>query len=315
MQNIKGVLVTMLAPMENHIANAGEKLLGNMSSIKKRPDEKVYISGQMVRHALFSAIERLNLMDSNRGSTYVSNGDGIDNRIELNLRADLGGFMDPQGGNYTGRRTSPLSVTPAVALDESQIGRDLLLRLKTMDRDHSIATREFSQNDVMVMNFFLDICNVSISKRFTYDNGGFHLNTEYIKHVEEQERKRRVKLFLEATRSITDFANQARNAVCGEPQKVLIVFDTKLSRKGSRYFTAKNSECNNIIEEFNSRSAQYFLGDDTLLVDKDNRSVNGAYTEAIHLLDLPSTTLYDPSDKGSQVMSFAEAFNPDNVKN
>lgn len=305
MQNIKGVLVTLVAPMENHIANAGEKLLGNVSSIKRRPDERVYISGQMQRHALFSAIERLNWADSQRGSTYVSNGDGIDNRIELNLRSDLGGFMDPQGGNYTGRRTSPLSATPAVALDESQIGRDLLLKLKTMDRDHSLATREFSQSDLMVMNFFLDVSTLSISKRYTYNDGGFHLETEYIKHVDETERKRRVKLFLEATRSITDYANQARNAACGEPQKVLIVFDTKLSRKVSRYFQANEKEKQNIINELKTRDARYYLGDDV----QGDKSVDQAYREAIDLFNTETTTLYDPCNSNSQVMPFAKAFN------
>ncbi|MBZ0179189.1 MAG: type I-PGING CRISPR-associated protein Cas7/Csp1 [Melioribacteraceae bacterium] len=305
MQNIKGILVTLLAPMENHIANAGEKLLGNVSSIKRRPDERVYISGQMQRHALFSALERLNWADSQRGSTYVSNGDGIDNRIELNLRSDLGGFMDPNGGNYSGRRTSPLSVTPAVALDESQIGRDLLLKLKNMDRDHSLATKEFSQMDLMVMNFFLDISSLSISKRFTYDDGGFHLETEFIKHVVEDERKRRVKLFLEATRSITDYANQARNAVCGEPQQVLIIFDSKLSRKASRYFQAEEKERKNIIAEIDNRDAIHYLGNDL----EGDTSVDAAYSNALDMLNNEETTLFDPCEPDSQVMTFAEAFN------
>ena len=61
MQNIKGILVSVVAPMQNHIANGGEKLLGNASSIKRRNDGKVYISGQMQRHVLFSAISRLNM--------------------------------------------------------------------------------------------------------------------------------------------------------------------------------------------------------------------------------------------------------------
>lgn len=34
---IKGILVSSLAPFENHMANNGEKLLGNASSIKRRP--------------------------------------------------------------------------------------------------------------------------------------------------------------------------------------------------------------------------------------------------------------------------------------
>ena len=42
--NIKGILISSVAVFENHIANGGEKLLGNASSIKRRPDGKVYVS-------------------------------------------------------------------------------------------------------------------------------------------------------------------------------------------------------------------------------------------------------------------------------
>jgi CRISPR-associated protein Cst2 len=303
MQNIKGILVTLLAPMENHIANAGEKLLGNVSSIKQRPDERVYISGQMQRHGFFRAMERINWTDPGRGATYVSNGDGIDNRIEVNIRADLGGFMDPQGGNYTGRRTSPISVTPAIAIDPSEIVRDLLLKLKQMDREHSLATREFSQKDMMIMNFFLDVGAVSISKRFTYDNG-FHVNTEFVKHVVEAERKRRVRLFLEATRRITDYANQARNATSGEPQMALIVFDSVMSRKASRYFQTNDTEKANIITELNNRGATHFLGNDL----EKATSVDAAYKNAINFLDDNKTTLYDPAGGDENIRTFEEAF-------
>ena len=89
---IKGILITSIAIFENHIANGGEKLLGNASSIKRRPDGKVYVSGQMQRHVLFSAIDRLNREDSNRGDTFVSNGDGVSNLIERDIRADMGGI-------------------------------------------------------------------------------------------------------------------------------------------------------------------------------------------------------------------------------
>ena len=43
MEKIKGILVSIVVPMDNHIANGGEKLLGNASSIKRRNDGKVYI--------------------------------------------------------------------------------------------------------------------------------------------------------------------------------------------------------------------------------------------------------------------------------
>jgi CRISPR-associated protein Cst2 len=305
MKNIKGILVSIVAPMDNHIANGGEKLLGNASSIKRRNDGRVYVSGQMQRHVLFSAMERINLTDSQKGNTYVSNGDGISNSIEVDLRADMGGFMHPSAGSYSGRRTAPLSVTPAVAIEESYITRDLLVRIKLNEvqasRDQALATKEMSDSDVMVMNFFLDITTLSISKIFRY-NGEYHVSTEFVKHVNETERKRRVKLFLEATRSMTDFANQARNAVSGEPQKVLIVFDNKLSRKASRYFAADDIEKTNLISELEDRNAEVIIGDDTVGV----KSVNSAYKEALAFFEI--STLFDPCEGDENVKIFSEAF-------
>lgn len=319
---IKGILVSALAPFENHIANGGEKLLGNASSIKRRPDGRVYVSGQMQRHVLFSAISRLNEADPAKAATFVSNGDGISNQIESDLRADMGGFMHPSRGDYSGRRTAPLSVTPAVAVDESEVGRDLLIRIKNnikgehvysngyilrnddeaedgSENKQALATKEFSQKDLMHMNFFLDISALSISKAFKYEKS-FNIETKYFKHAEDPERKRRAKLYLDATKSMNDYASQARNAVCGEPQKVLIVFDTVLSRKASRYFVAGEQEQKNILAELEDRGAEYFLGDDTT-----EKSVFKAYKEALEFLS--ANTLYDPA-KGTEVVTFETAF-------
>lgn len=303
MQNIKGILVTAVVPMENHIANGGEKLLGNASSIKRTPDGKVYISGQMQRHALFSAIARLNETDKKKGSTFVSNGDGISNIIENDLRADIGGFMHPSKGSYSGRRTSPLSVTPAVAIRSSQVGRDLMIRLRMnadSSKDQALATREFSESDEMLMSFFLDLSTLSITRVFEYENE-FHVKTDYIKHVKEEERMRRVRLFMEATRSLTDYANQARNAVAGEPKRVLIVFDNKLSRKACRFFEDSEQQRQNILDELKNREAKVFLGDD----DSTN-SVMTAYKNA--LAELENSTLYDPAGGDNNIKSFAEVF-------
>jgi CRISPR-associated protein Cst2 len=306
---IKGILVTALAPFENHIANGGEKLLGNASSIKRRPDGRVYISGQMQRHVLFSAIDRLNLSDTNKGTTFVSNGDGISNQIENDLRADLGGFMHPSKGDYSGRRTAPLSVTPAVAIGESEVGRDLLVRIRFDEsddaKDQALATKEFSQKDIMHMNFFLDISALSISKAFQYEKS-FNIATKYFKHATDIERKRRARLYLEATKSMNDYASQARNAVSGEPQTVLIVFDTILSRKASRYFVAEEQEKKNILAELDARSAKYFIGD-----DKTENGVYKAYKDALDFLNSPENKLFDPSPEESQVVTFQEAFGRD----
>lgn len=305
---IKGILVSMLAPMSDHIANGGEKILGNASSIKRRPDGRVYISGQKQRHALFSALDRLNRDDEahivNGTETYVSNGDGVTTIVETDLRADLGGFLDTNKGSYSGRRTAPLTATPAVALDPSDVGRDLLIRLKVntdkdSERSQALATREYSQNDLMQMNFFVDVSAVSIRKRFRYDDEK-HVKTEFVKHVNEPERKRRILLTLEATGLLTDYANNARNATSGEPQKVLIVFDTRLSRKASRYFGAGETERANLLKELDGRGAVHFLGDDT---DADGDSVAEAYRKALNFLK--ENPLYDPTD-GAEPMTTAQ---------
>lgn len=298
---IKGILVTLIAPMNDHIANGGEKILGNASSIKQRPDGRVYISGQKQRHALFSAMERLNFEDGSRNGTYVSNGDGITTIIEKDLRADLGGFLDTNKESYSGRRTAPLTATPAVALEQSQVGRDLLIRLKVLTNDDSkkqaLATREYSQNDEMLMSFFIDVGAVSVRKDFTYEKE-MHLQTHYHKHVDEDERKRRVRLALEATNSLTDYANNARNATSGEPQRVLIVFDTKLSRKAVRYFTAEETEQKNILRELDKRGAKYFFGDDTA---SDGDSVMDAYEKAFAFLE--ENNLFDPTNGAKPITS------------
>lgn len=295
----------MLVPMENHMANGGEKLLGNASSIKRRPDDRVYISGQMQRHALFSAMERLN---EGTGGTFVSNGDGVTNLIEKDLRADMGGFLHTSKGDYSGRRTAPLTVTPAIALDPSEVGRDLLIRIKqneSGEKDQALATREFSQSDMMHMNFFLDITTLSISKAFKYEKE-FHIQTLFFKHANEAERKRRVRLFLEATRSINDYANQARNAVSGEPQQVLIVFDSKLSRKASRFFKAKTIEKQNILNELTERNASVFVGNDIGDDPGVSASVYEAYQKAFEVLD--SSTLFDPCGGDITIKTFAQSF-------
>ena len=290
---IKSILVTSLVPMNDHAANRGEKLLGNASSIKRRPDGRVYISGQMQRHVLFSAIDRLN-EDSN--GTYVANGDGVSTNIEKDLRSDLGGFLDTNKGDYSGRRTAPLTATPAVALETSSVGRDLLVRLKNDSsgedtKKQALATNEYSQEDKMVMNFHLDVGAVGVTKEYNYEKE-YHVATDYQFHITLEEKKRRVNLFLEATRTMNDFANQARHAVSGEPQQVLIVLDNRHSRKAIRYFTSASSkEKENIIAELKSRNALYFLGDDT--GGLTDTSVDTAYTEA--LTALQEHTLYSPA--------------------
>jgi CRISPR-associated protein Cst2 len=150
------------------------------------------------------------------------------------------------------------------------------------------------------MNFFLDVSALSISKAFEYKNS-FNIATKYFKHAIETERKRRARLYLEATKLMNDYASQARNAISGEPQKVLIVFDTVLSRKASRYFITGEQEQKNILTELKERGAIHFIGDDTT-----NNSVFQAYKDALKYLE--ENTLVDPSEGDTKVVTFKEAF-------
>lgn len=296
MNTIQSILVTAVAPLSDHAANRGEKLLGNASSVKRRPDGRVYISGQMQRHVLFSAIDRLNERDPQRGDTYVANGDGISTDIAKDLRSDLGGFLATKKGDYSGRRIAPISATPAVARQESRIGHDLLVRLKMNEAEGSekkqaLATNEFSEHDDMVMNFHLDVGAVGVTKKYEYDDGESHVATHYERHIDDTEHARRIGLFLEATRSLNDYANQARQAVSGEPRRVLIVLDTGMNRKAVRYFKAEttDTERNNILDELEARGARYFLGDDA---DPQGASVHRAYEAAREVLS--ESELYRP---------------------
>lgn len=295
---IKSILVTAVAPMSDHAANRGEKLLGNASSVKRRPDGRVYISGQMQRHVLFSAIDRINEDHPEKGDTFVANGDGPSTKIDKDLRSDLGGFLSTSKGEYSGRRTAPISATPAVANHSSSVGRDLLIRLKlneTSDakQKQALATNEFSLRDEMLMNFHLDVGAVGVVKKYTYNTDDeTHLETTYKSFITDAEHRRRVELFLEGTASMTDYANQARHAVSGEPNKVLIVLDNKMSRKASRYFQPETTEAEraNILKELNARNAVVLLGDDTT---EDGLTVAEAYAEA--LKTITGSALYRPS--------------------
>lgn len=306
-QPIVGIFVSLVAPFENHIANGGEKLLGNASSIKRRPDGKVYISGQMQRHVFFSALKKLNDIEKksfNSNSeddpfditqTFVSNADGITNDIAHDLRADLGGYMHTSEGENSERRTGALSVTIAVAKNESQVKNDLINRVAIdPERDPALATKEFSQHDEMIMNFYLDLNILGITENPTY-NDGWNVSIDYIDHIQNDvERKRRARLFLQATSLMNDYANQSRNAVCGEPEKVIIVFDTIGSRKACRYFSTDKEEVkSNIIKELDTRQAKYFTGDDTT-----TESVYEAYKKAIAYLNIGETELYNPASSG-----------------
>jgi len=152
----------------------------------------------------------------------------------------------------------------------------------------------------MRMSFFIDVSAVSVRRRCVYEKE-MHVKTEYVRHADEGERKRRVRLALEATGTLTDYANNARNATSAEPQTVLIVFDTRLSRKASRFFVAEATEKQRILAELEGRGATFFLGDDT---NAEMDPVAEAYKKALAFLD--ANELYLAPGTDDKVLTTAD---------
>jgi CRISPR-associated protein Cst2 len=282
--SIKNILVVTESVMDMHRANNGQNQLGNATSIKRRPDGRVYISGQMQRHAFFEALRELDESDE----TYVSPGTATTHKVEEDLRADLGGFMqtDFSGLGDAARRTAPLSASPAVAAEESETLRDLLLQIKSDSDSQNLATMEMSQEDVMHAAWSLDCTRLSSTTRYEIapltdsDNSrGVRIGEEQVMHASPEERQRRAELMLKATRFVNAHASQARNLSSQEPRRVLIVLDTVLSRKGARYFQMSEAEQEAFIEEVESRGAKVFFGDDSR-----DTTVENAYSSALQAL-------------------------------
>lgn len=249
--------------MEMHRANNGENALGNVTSVKKRPDGRAYISGQMQRHALFEAMREL---DDNE-KTQVSPGSATPPSVETDLRADLGGFLQTSLDGDEARRMAPLSAAPAVAKEKSDTLKDLLLRFDMEGNEPSPVNMETSEADLMHAAYSLDCTALSTTTRFDLDpleggDRGLCTDTYTVAHAEPEERLRRAKLFLQSTRFVNAHASQARNMTSLEPTRVFVALDTRISRKAARFFDMSERRKAVVREEIHDRGGETFVGND-----------------------------------------------------
>lgn len=280
-KKLKGILITSISTFENHTANGAENKFKNHTTFKQTCRNEAYVSGQMQRHVLANTISELNDCEPNKKETYVSNsnGTGGTDSIKKDLRADLLGLLNLSKESLAEKRVSPIKVTPAISLNEAEITTDLLTNYQVNSKENMLANKDISRSDKMLMNFFLNIGEVGITKNFKYDNS-IHIDTEYVQHIDETERKRRARLFLEATKSLNGYANQSRNAIAAEPEDVLIIFlYEKQNMKGMRYFKSNEQVRKNILEELKDNGADVFIG-----CDDSTNSVNSAYKAALNKL-------------------------------
>ena len=313
---IRELVVAMLVPMDHAAPNNGEKPFGNQTSVKMDPLGRPYVSGQSLRSVIANAMRNLMASDPRWADYFMPNGDGTSGDILRDVRADAFGVLLLPAKEYPIRRMSPLSATPLVSVRPVELGRDLTVRFnqnptnevkstkveKERDRraaaaaagpdDPEVAETTKKQDQAFLIREYVpymdlggsvsvDLSRLGVTERFTY-GGNLHLDTEYVKSYDDAHRLMRALLILEGVFSMTDFANSARNAVSGEPQKVLIVLDPMHRRKVARYFQTDNLvERERFLIEVEARGGRYFLGDDT---DANAPSVFQAYTQAVECL-------------------------------
>lgn len=284
MDPIKNILVATESKMDMHRANSGENALGNVTSIKKRPDGRVYISGQMQRHAFFEAMRKLDESEENEleadEETQVSPGSTTPPDVRTDLRADLGGFLQTSLSGDEARRTAPMSAAPAVAAKKSDTLKDLLLRFDMEGNEPDPVNMETSQSDLMRAAYSLDCTALSTTTHFDLDtledgDRGLCTGTRTVAHVPAEERLRRARLFLQSTRFVNAHASQARNMTSLEPEGAFIALDTRISRKAARFFDMSGDEQDAVIEEIESRGGETFVG-----ADDSGTTVMDAYESA-----------------------------------
>ena len=241
-KQLKSIIVTYKSPFELHIANGGEKAAGNMSTVKKTDNGRVYISGQKQKYLFFRSLDEINKTEGSPNDTYVSNGNAVFTDIQKNLRADFGGYMIPKGEAYLGKRVAPVSATFCVATAASKTFNDLLVRLNDMDMKGIMpANKEVSEYDEMHGSFHLNVDSLGVKY---YDNVDKNMNVGkvYKAFYSEEEKLRRIKMFIKASTCLTGYSNSARNMVSGEPSEVIIAFMPNHSNKISRYYSEHTTD-------------------------------------------------------------------------
>ncbi len=266
MKKVKAINVSTQYVMEMHNVN------GNEDGSPKNVNGNTYVSGQKIRYMLMETIREEN---SNK-NVIVSTSDGVVCDIASDLRSDLIGYMNTEEANYASKRNSPIQVSFAVSKNESDFFDDLFVRFKTNPSETNqnkqrINNKTYSVKDVINFDYKLDCISLSSSEYFKFDKEKF-VERFYIKHVDENERKRRAELFIKGTSYLSGLANQSRNAVINTPVKVFISLDSKNTFK--KYFDMSEDEQKSLLQDLDKRNVPYFIG------GIDGVSVSEAYERA-----------------------------------
>jgi len=284
MKKVKNINVCAQYEFEAHNVN------GNEENAPKNVNGRNYVSGQKARYMLIETIKEEDSQNRNK----ISTSDGVTSNIAEDLRSDLIGYMNTDGGSYATKRTSVVKVSFALAEKVSDFFEDLFVRFKTNPNSEDVHTEQrinnktYSESDIVNFNYALDCTQLSTSEYFTYDDNKF-VERFYIKHVDEVERKKRALLFLKGTSYLVGLANQSRNAVDNVPKKVFICFDDRLTFK--KYFQWSEIEQKEIISYLESKKIPYFIGGEGYMTVTDAFEKAYAKLDELELEDYSIETL------------------------
>ena len=205
----KGINIVWLTEVDltNLNSGEGESNYIDVKKYKKDGIEYPYVSGQAMRHYFRDAIRRIT-------DKYIcvpnDKGEPCGN-IKKCIGCDLFGFMLPKKDVGSSVRVSPLKVSPAIGLlsfeDNSTV--DFLTRSKYKE------VGEKTGGDIVNIEIGTNIYKCGISIDIERIGGEEEINDEKRElsieyKVEDNERKERIKLILNAIRYLSDYSKQAR---------------------------------------------------------------------------------------------------------
>lgn len=201
----------------NHNAGEGGSQLSNLKMYNNKP----YISGQALRHAVRDALREIT-------------DEGVDcspedacGEIETCKLCDILGYMntDFKGGQdgKPNTRTSPLRVTPAVGQKEMPVTNDMVVQFgvggsvkkeEDSDSDHgnSIGYRELIENTYRG-SWMIDISKIG-HREIEYmegDEAGHRYNRQLEDYLDSDEKEERIKDLLTALQNHCHLAGQSRH--------------------------------------------------------------------------------------------------------
>lgn len=299
-RKIQSIGVSNLYELRNSNINSDEQ-----KNPKKAGDNTV-ISGQKVRYCVFQAIDRLNRLDKDRGKTYVSNGDGINKDITVDIRADLGGYLhtksQPGTPLFLGKRAGPLGVPMCAAINEQELAEDTFVRFESPWSTAQKETNEqringipFSVKDMMPISMQIDVPRVGCVETSTY-KGGLNLSVDYRRFNTIEETKRRLGLFVAATQFMTGFANRGRMDISNAPVATIVVFDPMFSSEFYRFHEFSPAERARLIADVRTRGGEVFT-------TEEGGTVSDVYGKALAFLK--TSDLVDLSD-GAEISTYAD---------